>query len=85
VPLFLCSLPPSLSPCVFQSLRKLPDIWDVSEEDTKMDQAFGASVESGMGRENNVNLRPIFGYWSPVGVSLTRLCLTGAIVQHSLC
>jgi hypothetical protein len=50
-----------------------------------MDQAFGASVESGMGRENNVNLRPIFGYWSPVGVSLTRLCLTGAIVQHSLC
>jgi hypothetical protein len=68
----LCSLPPSLSLCVFRSPRKLPDIWGVRKEDVKMDQAFEALVGSGWVMKS-VNLRSIFGYWSPIEVTLTRV------------
>jgi hypothetical protein len=52
-----CLLPPSISLCCvfFDHRGELPDIWSMSEEGAKIDQAFAAWVGGLMGR-----LRPIF-------------------------
>jgi hypothetical protein len=66
-----CSLPPALLPCAFLVAVGAARYLGRGKRTQKWITRLKHRLEVGW-VVNSVNLRPIFGYWSSVGVSLTH-------------